>query len=73
MEALRLNNAQRELLNLFSQDIPEQQWQEIREMLSKYFAEKLSDEVDELWEKNNWTEETMKQWENEHNRRKSST
>ena len=73
MGALRLNNTQRELLNMFSRDIPEQQWKEIKALLSNYFAEKISDQVDELWEKNNWTKETMQQWENEHNRRKSST
>ena len=73
MGVLSLNNTQREILNLFSNKVPEQQWEEIKFMLSKYFADKISDEVDELWEKNGWTAETMKQWANEHHRRKSST
>ena len=73
MEAPRLNDTQREILNLFSNNIPNQQWEEIKSMLSNYFAEKISDEVDELWERNEWTAETMKQWANEHNRHKSSS
>jgi len=72
MQTSRLNETQREILSLFSKELPNQQWQEIKSMLSQYFADKISDEVDELWEKNNWTEETMKQWANGHYRRKSS-
>ncbi|MBN1187176.1 MAG: hypothetical protein JXB49_33165 [Bacteroidales bacterium] len=73
MGILKLNDIQREILNLFSNDIPKQQWEEVKFILSTYFSEKISDEADMLWEKNGWTEETMKQWTNEHYRRKSST
>ena len=39
---------------------------EIKQLLSNYFADKASEEMDRLWDENNWTEETMKEWSNEH-------
>jgi hypothetical protein len=35
-------------------------------LLSNYFAEKATEEMDRLWDENNWSEETMKEWSNEH-------
>jgi len=32
------------------------------------FADKASDEMDRLWEENNWSNETMKAWGEEHMR-----
>ncbi len=31
-------------------------------MLSSYFADKASDEMDKLWDKKGWTNETMDEW-----------
>lgn len=72
MEAPSLSNMQRELLKIYSTHISDQQLQEIKLLLSNYFAEKASKEMDDLWEKNNYNEETMNKWANEHNRRKNS-
>jgi len=38
--------------------------------LSQYFAKKASDEMDRLWEENNWSDKTMEDWSNEHLRTK---
>ena len=57
-----LTNLQLELIKLFSLDLAEDELIEIRRMLSKYFADKASDEMDRLWEKNNWSDETMDNW-----------
>ena len=57
-----LTNLQLELIKLFSLDLTEDELIEIRRMLSKYFADKASDEMDRLWEKNNWSDETMDNW-----------
>lgn len=45
--------------------------EEIKEILAKYFAQKATEEMDKLWEENQWNDETMKKWANEHLRTKS--
>ncbi len=64
--ANRLTNLQLELLKVFSFDLSEQQIIEIRELLAKYFAEQAAGEMDRLWEQNNWSNNTMEKWANEH-------
>ncbi len=68
MEQTALSNIQKELLKVYAANIPDQQLNEVKVLLSEYFADKASDEFDQLWEKNKWDEQTMKDWENEHNR-----
>lgn len=60
-----LSNIQLELLKLYSQDIEEKDLLAIKKLLAKYFAEKASDEMDKLWDKNSWSDETMDKWLNE--------
>ena len=62
----KLTNLQLELLRVFSYDLPEEQLLEIRQLLARYFAQKIDDEMDVLWEERGWTEETMRTWANEH-------
>ncbi len=57
-----LTNLQLELLKLFSMNLPEEELLYIRRMLANYFAEKASNEMDRLWEENNWSNETMDKW-----------
>ena len=57
-----LTNLQLELLKLFGMELSDEELLEVKRMLSKYFADKASDEMDRLWEKNNWTDETMDEW-----------
>ncbi len=63
-------NLQLELLEMFDYELPDNQLNEIRDMLVKYFADKASDEMDKLWEENNWSNDTMKGWGEEHMRTK---
>lgn len=72
MGAAALSNMQKELLKLYATNIPDEELREIKLLLSNYFAEKASKEVDKLWEENNWNKETMNKWANEHSRRKGS-
>ncbi len=65
-----LSNLQRELLKVFSVELSESQLLDIRTLLTKYFAEMATKEMDKLWEERGWTDETMKQWANEHMRTK---
>ncbi len=58
----KLANLQLELLKMFSVELPDEQLLEIKHILSNYFAEKATMEMDKLWEKNGWTNDTMQQW-----------
>ncbi|OQX77886.1 MAG: hypothetical protein B6D61_06485 [Bacteroidetes bacterium 4484_249] len=62
----KITNLQQELLKVFSYNLSEKQLLEIKELLSNYFAEKATNEMDELWEKNKWNNQTMEDWSNEH-------
>jgi hypothetical protein len=71
MEAVgKLTNVQIELLKLFQYNLPEKQLAEIKNILAKYFAETATAEMDELWKKNNWNNDVIKQWANENLRKK---
>ena len=63
-----MTNLQIELLKVFSYDLPEEQLLEIRQLLAKYFAQKVDAEMDRLWEERGWTEKTMREWADEHMR-----
>ena len=58
--ANKMTNLQRELVKLFKYDLKEGQLLEIKNILSKYFADKATREMDRLWDEKNWTQETMK-------------
>ena len=71
MEKTTLSNVQVELLQMFKYNLPESQLLELKGILCEYFARIASDEADRLWDKNNWTNETMDSWANEHLRSKA--
>jgi len=57
-----LTNLQLELLKIYSFNLKDQQLLEIKDILAKYFADKATEEMDKLWEENNWSENTMNEW-----------
>jgi hypothetical protein len=65
----KLSNLQIELLKVFQFDLPDYQLIEIKNILTKYFAKSATAEMDKLWEQNNWSEDTIKAWANEHLRK----
>jgi len=67
-EPKKLSNLQIELLKSFAYDLSDEQLNEIKLLLSNYFAEKATQRMDALWEERGWTEETMRQWGQEHMR-----
>ncbi|HRO43822.1 MAG TPA: hypothetical protein PL009_13375 [Flavipsychrobacter sp.] len=60
-----LSNLQQELLKLFSSDIDEKDLLHIKTYLGNYFAQKAIQEADKIWDKNTYSNDTMKQWLNE--------
>ena len=68
----RLTNLQLELIKLFSYNLSERQLLEVKDMLSKYFAQKATEEMDKLWEDEGLTNDSMEVWANEHMRTPSN-
>jgi hypothetical protein len=71
VQTQKLTNLQLELIKMFQYKVADHQLIDIKNMLSQYFAEKATEEMDRLWEENNWSNETMEVWSNEHFRSKS--
>ena len=72
MEAVKgLTELQLELLKIFSVPLKEEQLREIKVLLTRYFADKATEEMDMLWDQRNWSDETMRDWAEEHMRIKS--
>ena len=57
-----LSNLQIEMLQLFSQGLSEDDLIAIKRLIVRYFADQASNEMDRLWEENNWSDETMDGW-----------
>jgi hypothetical protein len=62
----KLTNLQLELIKTFARPIPENQVLEIRKILADYFAKKIDDDVDALFEANQWDSSKTNEWLNEH-------
>ncbi len=60
-----LSNLQLELVKLFRYELPDEQLLEIRRLLARYFAQKVTDEMSQLWEEKGWSDETIEEWKNE--------
>jgi hypothetical protein len=69
LEIGKISNVQMELLKVFREDMPNEQINDIKNLLSNYFMGKALEEFDMLEEKNGWTKETYEQWGNEHFRK----
>ncbi|NJK83254.1 MAG: hypothetical protein HC912_04995 [Saprospiraceae bacterium] len=50
------------MLKLYSLKLPEQDLLAIKRLIARYFSDKASDEMDRLWEENNWSEDTIENW-----------
>ena len=66
MERTVFNNAQLEILDLMSYVESEAMLNEIRDMLSRYFAEKAQQEIDKLWEEGTINDAVVEGWKTEH-------
>jgi hypothetical protein len=63
---MQMTNLQMELLKTFSYELSEAQLLEIKKLLSSYFAEKATGEMDEFCKENGWNNETIEALANEH-------
>ena len=58
----KFSNVQLELLRLYSTNIPDEVLLEMRDVLSRFFAERAANEMDKLWDERGWSDETMREW-----------
>lgn len=68
----RLSNLQMELLKLYPYNVSEKELKDIRSILADYFVGKIDSEMNDLWEKNEWNDQTIEAWKSDHLRSKSS-
>ena len=61
MPNLRLSNMQLELLKMYSHDLPDSDLREVRKLLADYFAAKTIRLMDEVFEKNNLSEQDVEE------------
>ena len=61
-----LTNLQLELLKLYAVRLSDEQLLEVKEVLARYFAERLTRHVDQLWDERNLSSNDMEQWLAEH-------
>lgn len=57
-----LSNVQIELMKMFSHNLNDDDLVSLKRVLANFFAERASDEMDKLWDQNNWSNETMDNW-----------
>lgn len=69
-KANQLSNLQLELLKLFNYQLSEKQLKDVKKILSSYFADSVSKNIDKFWEENNWNNQTIEDLKNEHLRTK---
>ncbi len=58
----RFSNLQLELLRLYSRDVTDEELAEIKHLLARYFAEKLSRRAEQVWEEKGWNDDTMEEF-----------
>ncbi len=54
-----LTNLQLELLKLYAHEVSDADLANIKELIGKYFAERLTTMADEAWDTNDWTDSDM--------------
>ena len=64
----RLTNLQIELIKLFEYQLEDRQLLEIKDILARYFAAEATKAMDNLWQENGWTNDTMREWSETHMR-----
>lgn len=68
MQQLGLSNLQHELLKLYGNNISDDALFEIKGILARFFANRASDAMDDVWDKDGLSPEDVAAWADEHNR-----
>lgn len=60
-----LSNIQVELLQLYSEGIPDEYLTELKDLIAKFLFEKARNQADKIWEQKKYNQNTLNQWLNE--------
>ena len=63
-----LSNVQFEILQAFNYSLSETELASFRMMLTNYFANKISADIDLLFEERGWNDDKLKEWAKTHER-----
>ena len=61
-----LNQAQMDFLRLLSHFTTEEEVRELNDLVCKYYAQKIDDEMDRLWDEGKWSHEKIEETLKEH-------
>ena len=64
----KLSNVQLELLKLFSYQVTEQELLDIKDLLARYFAQRATNAMEDLWESRGLSHDTIDEWLTDHQR-----
>ena len=57
-----LTNVQRELLDVFAFDVPDEDLEDLRRVLARFFADRASDEMDRIVKERGLSDADFRQW-----------
>jgi hypothetical protein len=57
-----LSNVQIELMKLFSTNLSDKELIELKDLLSRFYADKAISQADEIWDKKGLSNEDMEKW-----------
>ncbi len=60
-----LSNVQKELLKIYSQDITDNELNELKKVMGTFFAQRAIINSDKIWEEKNYSNDKMDEWLNE--------
>lgn len=55
-----------DVAGLLNRPVPPEEAADIRQLIGLYYAERAADLVDDQWDENGWTPDTMHEWVREH-------
>ena len=58
----KFTNAQIELVNWFQLEMTDEEVKELRQILIQHYADKITADVDKLFEENGWGQEKIEEW-----------
>ena len=65
MLANPLSNIQKEILELYSTDMPTDELNQLKILLANFFANKAIHEADRIWDEKKFSQQDMEKWLNE--------
>ncbi len=61
----KLTNTQLEILKTFAYESQEEDLQDLKKVLVKFFADRIRKRTSKIWQEKNYTDQTMQDWLND--------